>query len=98
MHIREKEFKPFAFTVNVEGLPEIVEHTPEKEEGLLTSLGLAQLVVLCQYINTVTKCIHWKIIVNGTTGKEVLFTEPEDVYKRQRHICYFHAPCLQAGM
>ena len=33
MHIREKEFKPFAFTVNEEGLPEIVEHTPEKEEG-----------------------------------------------------------------
>lgn len=33
MHIREKEFKPFAFTVNDEGLPEIVEHTPEKEEG-----------------------------------------------------------------
>jgi hypothetical protein len=31
MHIREKEFKPFAFTVNEEGLPEIVEHTPEKE-------------------------------------------------------------------
>lgn len=30
MHIREKEFKPFAFTVNEEGLPEIVEHTPEK--------------------------------------------------------------------
>ena len=33
MHIREKEFKPFAFTVNEDGLPEIVEHTPEKEEG-----------------------------------------------------------------
>ena len=33
MHIREKEFKPFAFTVNEEGLPEIVEHTLEKEEG-----------------------------------------------------------------
>ena len=33
LHIREKEFKPFAFTVNDEGLPEIVEHTPEKEEG-----------------------------------------------------------------
>lgn len=25
MHIREKEFKPFAFTVNEEGLPEVVE-------------------------------------------------------------------------
>lgn len=33
MHIREKEFKPFAFTVNEEGLPEIVEYTPEKGEG-----------------------------------------------------------------
>lgn len=32
MHIREKEFKPFAFTVNEEGLPEIVEKTPKKED------------------------------------------------------------------
>lgn len=37
MHIREKEFKPFAFTVNGEGLPEIVENTPVKEEGVKQS-------------------------------------------------------------
>lgn len=33
MHIREKEFKPFSFTVNEEGLPEIVENVPEQETG-----------------------------------------------------------------
>lgn len=33
MHIREKEFKPFAFTVNENGLPEVVEATPAKESG-----------------------------------------------------------------
>lgn len=32
LHIREKEFKPFAFTVNAEGLPEIArEHTCEQQ-------------------------------------------------------------------
>ncbi|MDO4171364.1 MAG: AAA family ATPase [Prevotellaceae bacterium] len=31
MHIREKEFKPFAFTVNGDGLPEIVENAPRPE-------------------------------------------------------------------
>lgn len=33
MHIREKEFKPFAFTVNEEGLPEVVENAPEEDAG-----------------------------------------------------------------
>jgi len=33
MHIREKEFKPFSFMVNEEGLPEIVENMPEQETG-----------------------------------------------------------------
>lgn len=33
MHIREKEFSPFAFTVNEEGLPEIVENKPVREDG-----------------------------------------------------------------
>ncbi|MBO5156166.1 MAG: AAA family ATPase [Prevotella sp.] len=33
MHIREKEFRPFAFTVNGEGLPEMVENVPEQETG-----------------------------------------------------------------
>ena len=33
MHIREKEFKPFAFTVNGEGLPEVVESAPGEDAG-----------------------------------------------------------------
>jgi len=32
MHIREKEFKPFAFTVNEKGLPEIVDNVSEKDD------------------------------------------------------------------
>lgn len=32
LHIREKEFKPFAFKVNNEGLPEITESVPVEEE------------------------------------------------------------------
>lgn len=31
MHIREKEFRPFAFTVNKDGLPEIVDKAPSTE-------------------------------------------------------------------
>ncbi len=36
MHIREKEFKPFSFTVNDEGLPALVENF-EVKNGLLTA-------------------------------------------------------------
>lgn len=34
MHIREKEFKPFSFTVNDEGLPTLVEHFEAKSGPL----------------------------------------------------------------
>lgn len=38
LHIREKEFKPFAFTVNAEGLPEIArEHTCEQQSKAKSS-------------------------------------------------------------
>lgn len=33
MHIREKEFRPFAFTVNREGLPKMLKNVPEQETG-----------------------------------------------------------------
>lgn len=47
MHIREKEFKPFAFTVNGEGLPEIVEgyHGEEHQRKRSTRINYKDISI-----------------------------------------------------